>query len=100
MRTIAMLLPILFYLLVLAICLHLLLRGIKATFLQLFVAGALLYLVQSLSYVALSRLEGGLMAHAGYLKWLALVGASATALWAGAFLALAAFLKRGTNRAL
>ncbi len=90
--------PALFYLLVIALVVYLHMRGVKAGFLKLLAAGALLYLLQSGGYFALMRMQGGMAAHASWLKWFTLVAVIATAIWSAAFLGLAAHLLRAPGK--
>lgn len=92
MNSISLLLPLLYFLLVLGLCAYLLIRGITHTFVALFAGGALLHLIQSLGYFAMQEALGGFSANRQYFPILALLGGFGTICFAAAFITLTLFL--------
>ena len=100
MNVISLAFPVLYFLLVLALCVFLLVRGIAHYFVAFFAAGALIHLVQSLGFLALQQAPGGFGANSIYLPLLSIVGALGTVFFGAGFIALTLFLLRPRGGAI
>ena len=92
MNMLSLVIPALFYPLVVGLCAYLLIRGVTHLFIGLFAAGALLHMLQTMAYIIMSRLPGGFGAYQQYLPILAILGALGTILFGAAFIAMTSYL--------
>jgi hypothetical protein len=94
MNIIAWGVPLLYSLLIIALCGYLLIRGITHAFVGLFAAGALLHMLQAMTYIFLTQMPGGIGAYSTYLPLVGIVGGIGTVISAAAFITLTTFLVR------
>ncbi len=98
MNLLSLVVPALFYPLVVGLCAYLLIRGVTQLFVGLFAAGALLHMLQTLAYLVISRLPGGYGAYEHYFLILAIVGSLGTMLFAAAFISMTSYLLGHTKQ--
>ena len=89
--------PALYFLLLLALCTFLLMRGITHTFVGLFAAGAFLHVIQMLGFFFMRQAPGGFNANTRYFPIFSAIGAFGTIVSAAAFISLTMFLLRSNK---
>jgi hypothetical protein len=94
MDFLALLVPLLYSALVVAICVYLLTRGFTHAFLLLFALAAILHAIPSVGFYAMQQAPGGFGANARWLPGLRLISFFGTVASAAAFLLLAKFVLR------
>ena len=94
MNNISLALPALYFFIILALSTYLLIRGITHTFVCLFAAAALIELIRSMAFLAMSLAPGGFSANSRYLPAISAIGYFGMLVFIAGFVSLTTYLLR------